>query len=1095
MTTPQDQRERDLAANPSFSVAAIAPAGSGKTSVLLLRFLRCLAIADKPEEVLALTFTNKAANEIKERVMVAMADAKENVAPEALHEASVVDAAKAVLARSEHQGWNLTENPGRLRVMTFDTFNVQLTARAPIMSGVGGTAIEENPGLIYRNAVIELFGMLDGDTEDEALKASLRACLAFAKNQVEMLIPMFARLLQSRDQWADGLTGLSAEMAEHAIQSLVTERLEHCQSILVGGGFLEFAQAVQAASPHHDKVEWASGLDCDDLLSSTPAGLAALRKLIPLVIKPSDNGLRIKLTAREGFPAKKDTTIEANRILTSFDGQDDLLDALREIQLLPDLELSEKLRVMTGHIAYLSKYLLAQLRLSFEQSGSIDFVEMAERARMSLKSDEGYGDAILEEDRIMHLLVDEMQDTSRSQFALLESLCSEWQEGDGRSVFFCGDAAQSIYLFRGASVGMFANVIASGDFAGKQMKTVSLTNNFRSMPDNVEWVNKTFSEVFPKELELATGSVPYTQSVASREGRGVVEVNGFVGDSKQEAFRAVEIIQSFLATHEPEKTIAVLVRNKKDLQHLIPMLKDKDISFSAQGIDPLAESSGVADVIPLIRAMWHEGDRAAWVGLLRAPLVGLCWEDVLTCCRHKSTIRDSLFTGEVWGKLSSEGQKRVERLRNILLALDANPQGGNLAWKSRALWASLGGPSIVDEFQYEDIQTVFKSLDSVLEGGQFTDVRRFDSAIDGLYATPRAGRVQIMTIHKSKGLEFDSVVVMGLGTSNRIPDKSLFNWRRLPEGFAIAPLPHDRYDKTSPESRLYRFIGTLNVTEENSEKDRLLYVACTRAKSSLHLLGTAVPTGEGDALPAGGSLLERLWPAIGGKFGGLEVGDSDKMEVIGIPMSPRADDSLEVTYRGVFRPGALSRVTPGEIVQDAELESDNTTERAVGIVYHALVEKIAIEGESALSKEFVDAKRPAIRALLRREGYPEQEIAKGAELIVQLLNSTINGKNGQWVLSQMGGGCEVAIVGYLDRAWRKYIIDRTFLSGGKAWIVDYKTARCPDGVEMDVFLMGEVARYREKMIAYRDAYRAVTGDTDVSIALYFPAHDTLKQVA
>jgi ATP-dependent helicase/nuclease subunit A len=107
--------------------------------------------------------------------------------------------------------------------------------------------------------------------------------------------------------------------------------------------------------------------------------------------------------------------------------------------------------------------------------------------------------------QIRHLLVDEFQDTSVSQFSLLEKLTAGWQRGDGRTIFVVGDPMQSIYRFREAEVGLFLK--ACGDGIGAiPLELVRLSANFRSDKGIVDWVNATFPSVLPTEEEITTGA-------------------------------------------------------------------------------------------------------------------------------------------------------------------------------------------------------------------------------------------------------------------------------------------------------------------------------------------------------------------------------------------------------------------------------------------------------------------------------------------------------------------------------------------------------------------------------------------------------------
>src|SRR6185437_5386451 len=127
-----DDSAREEATDPRLSILLQAPAGSGKTTVLTQRLLRLLAEVDEPEEILAITFTRKAAAEMRARVMKALRGEIDTRGPQG---ARLRDLAAAALQRSLLRGWSLADDPGRLRIQTIDSFNFRLASQLPIAAG------------------------------------------------------------------------------------------------------------------------------------------------------------------------------------------------------------------------------------------------------------------------------------------------------------------------------------------------------------------------------------------------------------------------------------------------------------------------------------------------------------------------------------------------------------------------------------------------------------------------------------------------------------------------------------------------------------------------------------------------------------------------------------------------------------------------------------------------------------------------------------------------------------------------------------------------------------------------------------------------
>src|ERR1700733_5431590 len=133
-----DHWQREQALNPSQSFIVQAPAGSGKTELLVRRVLVLLANAEKmPEEILAITFTRKAASEMRHRIIQALKSAADNPAPQDPYHLATWELAQKVLIKNETQQWNLLQNPNRLRIQTIDSFCQRLTAQMPLLSQFG----------------------------------------------------------------------------------------------------------------------------------------------------------------------------------------------------------------------------------------------------------------------------------------------------------------------------------------------------------------------------------------------------------------------------------------------------------------------------------------------------------------------------------------------------------------------------------------------------------------------------------------------------------------------------------------------------------------------------------------------------------------------------------------------------------------------------------------------------------------------------------------------------------------------------------------------------------------------------------------------
>jgi len=306
-TNPHDADVRALSIDPSRSVALLAPAGSGKTTQLLYRLLACLTVVERPEEILAITFTNKAAGEIVERVTAALALAASGVEPALPHEKPLYMLARLVLERDALMGWNLALNPARLRIMTFDAYCAQIAGKMPIMSGLGGGRTSDDPRYVYRTAILETLGSVNDESISSELREALESVLGFARNQFELLVPMFTQLLMKRDQWVGEILNINADELSECLSEIVDAEVTAAIQVLAKHGFDTCWDIFSDASGVHDVHSWATYGRVD----STPDGRDFARHAATALLK-ADNVVRSKVDARNGFPAKEALTSRMN---------------------------------------------------------------------------------------------------------------------------------------------------------------------------------------------------------------------------------------------------------------------------------------------------------------------------------------------------------------------------------------------------------------------------------------------------------------------------------------------------------------------------------------------------------------------------------------------------------------------------------------------------------------------------------------------------------------------------------------------------------------------------------------------------------------
>ena len=507
---------------------------------------------------------------------------------------------------------------------------------------------------------------------------------------------------------------------------------------------------------------------------------------------------------------------------------------------------------MLEAIVDLSPLAVAELQVVFALRGKADFIEIAQGALRALEGDDGPTDLLLVLDyRIRHMLVDEFQDTSHSQFELLKKLTSGWQEGDGRTLFVVGDPMQSIYRFREAEVGLFLRAQHEG-IGAVRLEPLTLSANFRSQAGIVDWVNASFERVMPQAEDIHGGAVTYSASQAVHAAEpGAVQVHAFFdGDAVAEARRVAALAKA--ALEEPGRdparssTVAILVRNRSHLLEVMPCLRDARLPFRAVEIESLGHRPAVQDLLALTRALLHMADRTAWLAVLRAPWCGLALADLFVLGADASvTVWEAACDESRLATMSADGRSRLDRAREILSRSLEGRRRSSLRDAVEGAWLALGGPACVeDDTDLEDAQIYLDHLESSEEAGTLADLAAFEQSVANLYALPdvrACDRLQVMTIHKAKGLEFDTVIVPGLAAGTGRDDRRLFMWMETADSsLVLAPIN----PSGTREEPIYELIRGLD--KRKADLVKLRFFAGMTIEEAAQALGISTSTADND---------------------------------------------------------------------------------------------------------------------------------------------------------------------------------------------------------------------------------------------------------
>ena len=1118
MTRTPDQSARDRALSIAESFIVQAPAGSGKTELLIQRYLALLGQVDAPEEILAITFTRKAAGEMRERILSALDEAAEAQSPPAGHKRVTRDLASRVLARNEEKGWKLLESPSRLRVMTIDAFNGLLSRYLPLLSKSGGTVrVSDDPGKLYREAARRTLRTA-GQKSKEGRSAY--RLLQHLDNDFLQAERMLTSLLARRDHWLSHVVGQSAQnestrrsLLEKSIRNQVELSLAKIATCVAASIDAELPTLAAYAATTLAEQEIASPiLACRDLSEFPPADADALgtwRGLAELLLTKA-NDWRKSLNKNCGFPPGG--KIEKERMTALLDSlrEDEVLrEAIAELRILPDPVYSDQQWQILGALISMLPYSVAELDATFRSLGETDYVAVSQAAHVAMGEVDDPGDLALAMDyRLHHVLVDEFQDTSRSQFALLEKLVAGWEHGDGRTLFCVGDPMQSIYGFREADVGLYLKARSDG-IGDRNLEPLQLLANFRSDHGLVDWTNDTFADVLPDSEDARSGAVPFVhaQPILDAADEAPVVIRSLIGEGADREARLLLDTITEIRDKTPVATIAILVRARTHLVAIAPLLRKKGIPFQAVEIEKLDESPTVQDLMSLTRALCHPGDRTAWLSMLRAPFCGLRLADLLVLARDRDrTLWEVITDAAAWQDLGNDAVLRLTRIRDVLALALAERGRRRLHRLVEGAWVALGGAAVSGETELEDARSYFSLLSRLDRGCDLDDVSALEQQLESLFAAPDAGagpELQLMTIHKAKGLEFDHVILPGLQRTVRRGSRALLHWLEpLRENSGADLLLAAAAEKGAKADPLQDYLAHLESRRQDLELGRLLYVAVTRARHRLHLFAQLTPElMEGTRSPSGGSFLALLWPVMSAAFrsGVTHLRDDEETvaETSRLPCSRRINVDWEMPS---LRPALVLR---GDNEQDAagkdniQFDWAGRSLRAIGIAVHRLLERIASDGAEGWNEQRITDHHTTVRSLLSEAGVPSGELEAACKVAHKALTNTLDDKRGRWILSagHLDSGSEVPLAGVIDGEMIHVVLDRSFVdSDGTRWIIDFKTGQ-HSGADLPGFMDREQERYRAQLETYARLMSALRPAEPIRVALYYPMHKEWREWA
>ncbi len=855
--------EQQLTAITEFATDLLvsAGAGTGKTTVLANKYLCLLAERRAAiREIVAITFTKKAAAEMRERIRQGVRE-------------------QLSLARepAEIEFWQqqlqLIE---AARIATFHGLCLRLIQEHPLEAGippVSGVLDEGQERLYLMQAATAVLtaAVQTEETENEPLINWIRDYGWDAL--IDSLISIYQAIRESgrtiaavirQTQTAlesgleDALVGLTPLMYE------VDELLAFCRSQKLTENATAVINSLREVWPGYREVLEQS---------------RSFHELYP-VLNDLGGGLPLTLPAalKERVVPIKEMLVEAQRRLA-------------------DTEALARLPLLTMFLEDLQH----RYRLLKQEGGVLDFADQQLLARQLLQEHPDIARQVQE--GIGYLLVDEFQDTNSLQLDLVRLLLGEDYRG-GR-LMAVGDIKQSIYRFRGAEADLMTELAA--EIAARDGRTVALTKNYRSNRTVIHFINALSERLFAGENFAYEPLEPGENDDGSRiEFLCCGETDSEL-QAQMLAERVAQMVSESAGAATPVRygDIVLLFRAGTAMPVYQQALAALNIPYYTASGGDLYHRQEVVDQLNLLRIVQQRYDGIALLGLLASPYVGLTDEQLLRLSQVTDLVSAFYQDGGAVALVDDPAvAERFAAFRELILFLQERrellpiPALIRMALERMHYREMMLGT--VDAVQrLANLEKLIAKAEEFCGQG-FHDLNRFLNYLqemegmeigEGEAQTQAEGSdvVRLMTIHRSKGLEFPVVFLPDLDRNFRVGSglKMVFH-KEIGIGFKI-PVAED----TPAETTIWRQIKERENRDELSELKRVLYVALTRAKRQLVLVGSGQSKSKGDTLATAKNWMkwfELLLPLAEAQtamdFQGIPVAVARELEAVNVPSSP-----------------------------------------------------------------------------------------------------------------------------------------------------------------------------------------------------------------
>ncbi|MEE2769900.1 MAG: UvrD-helicase domain-containing protein [Pseudomonadota bacterium] len=754
-----DSHQRHCALNIDQSFIVQAPAGSGKTELLVQRAIKCLLSVENTNHVLILTFTNKASKEINHRLKSYIFDIDQRH----LRQPETQLLLKQLDNHIIRNNWN-KQNESTFNICkTFDAFTYQLADL--------DINLVTHTDLFYEKIVESIFHQDDFNF----IKDELHEILTFIDYDYEKLKPLLIDLIKTRDQWLSPLLDKtqSPELNYTCFLTFLIKRIhEHANE--------SFKALVQITSSELS-------------LYGNDFSIWSLDEWAIFI----DTFLTKKGTWRKRYTnphLDKELKLAINDVLSSQNVT--LADIIFKLYHLPK-QLPKKNLFILEKLQTLLPKVCAILDLHMQSLQQCDFTYLTIKAIEQLRS-EKLSSTNQYAFQIQHILIDEFQDTSNLQAILIESLILIWHDLQQKSVFIVGDPMQSIYKFRQADVRLFKRVQSTG-IGNMKLASLALSTNFRSSGCLIKHFNQTFKYIFPEKDDLPLGGITYHPSTAMNDSNG--QVNWLDIESNEEIVNYINAVPA-------NESVAVLARSRS---HLLPVYQGLTTEVNTPGLFFLYEYPWIQEIASILIAIYAP-DSISTIAIQRLQILNKSWENIFKAHIFDSEKMLSQAIEDAKHKISHSYPSQL--LLPIVKAFLPNHYHHEISL-----------------FFYEQIDIMHEEAISINR----TSIQHILSHLRPEASPSKNSNIHLMTIHQSKGLEFDHVIIPSIHSRSVYDSDKLIHWFQYDPN---EPMMIGNFqDQSETIDVINQVLRGLNHQSNIYEMQRLLYVAATRAKKRLIYVG------------------------------------------------------------------------------------------------------------------------------------------------------------------------------------------------------------------------------------------------------------------